>query len=46
MPGGYNSANRAIEPAMAIRRASGAYFEDSEGQRYIDYHAEATVRQP
>ena len=39
MPGGYNSANRAIEPAIAIRRANGAYFEDLEGRQYLDYHA-------
>jgi glutamate-1-semialdehyde 2,1-aminomutase len=39
IPGGYNSNQRGIDPPIAIRRAHGAYFEDVEGRRYLDYHA-------
>jgi glutamate-1-semialdehyde 2,1-aminomutase len=39
IPGGYNSNQRGIDPPIAIRRAQGAYFEDVEGRRYLDYHA-------
>ena len=39
IPGGYNSNQRGIAPPIAIRRAHGAYFEDVEGRRYLDYHA-------
>ena len=39
IPGGYNSGNRGIEPRLALRRAHGAYIEDVDGRRYLDYHA-------
>jgi len=39
IPGGLNSAIRAIEPMIAFAKASGAYLWDIEGKRYIDYHA-------
>ena len=39
MPGGLNSANRAIEPEIDVRHAAGSYLEDVDGKRYLDYHA-------
>jgi glutamate-1-semialdehyde 2,1-aminomutase len=39
MPGGLNSANRAIDPEIDVRRAAGSYLEDVSGKRYLDYHA-------
>jgi glutamate-1-semialdehyde 2,1-aminomutase len=39
IPGGISSANRTIEPAIAFTRAAGAHLWDTEGKRYIDYHA-------
>jgi glutamate-1-semialdehyde 2,1-aminomutase len=38
-PGGVHTSIRAIDPPLCIRRASGAYIEDADGSRYIDYHA-------
>lgn len=38
-PGGVNTARRKIEPALCVRRGDGAYIEDLDGNRYIDYHA-------
>jgi glutamate-1-semialdehyde 2,1-aminomutase len=39
IPGGINTCKRKISPPLCIRRASGAYLEDMEGRRYVDYHA-------
>lgn len=39
IPGGVNSLNRVVEPAIAFRRAEGAYLWDADGRRYLDYHA-------
>jgi glutamate-1-semialdehyde 2,1-aminomutase len=38
-PGGVNTSQRRIQPAMAPVHASGAYFTDADGKRYLDYHA-------
>jgi glutamate-1-semialdehyde 2,1-aminomutase len=38
-PGGVNTARRKIEPSLCVRRGQGAYVEDVDGNRYIDYHA-------
>lgn len=38
-PGGVNTARRKIDPPMCLRRGQGAYLEDLDGNRYIDYHA-------
>lgn len=38
-PGGVNTARRKIDPPLCIRRGRGAYLEDLDGNRYIDYHA-------
>lgn len=39
IPGGVNSSNRVLPWPLAIREASGAYFTDVDGRRYLDYHA-------
>ena len=39
IPGGVNSTNRVLPWPMAPREASGAYFTDADGTRYLDYHA-------
>ena len=39
IPGGISSVNRAIDPAITFVKAEGAYLWDSDGKRYIDYHA-------
>jgi glutamate-1-semialdehyde 2,1-aminomutase len=39
IPGGISSVNRSIDPAIAFVRGEGAYLWDSDGKRYIDYHA-------
>jgi glutamate-1-semialdehyde 2,1-aminomutase len=39
IPGGVNSVNRILPWPMVIQSASGAYFTDVEGKRYLDYHA-------
>jgi glutamate-1-semialdehyde 2,1-aminomutase len=39
IPGGVNSANRALPWPLVTREAQGAYFTDVEGKRYLDYHA-------
>ena len=39
IPGGVNSANRALPWPLVTREAHGAYFTDVEGKRYLDYHA-------
>jgi glutamate-1-semialdehyde 2,1-aminomutase len=38
-PGGVNTARRKIDPPLCVARGSGAYVEDLDGNRYIDYHA-------
>jgi glutamate-1-semialdehyde 2,1-aminomutase len=39
IPGGVNSANRALPWSLVAREAKGAYFTDVDGTRYLDYHA-------
>ena len=39
IPAGISSANRIIDPAIAFAKGDGAYVWDSDGKRYIDYHA-------
>jgi len=39
IPGGVNTCRRRSEPRLCIRRGEGAYVEDLDGRRYIDYHA-------
>lgn len=39
IPGGVNSVNRALAWPFVAVRAQGAYIEDADGQRYLDYHA-------
>ncbi len=38
-PGGVNTARRKINPPLCVRRGEGAYLEDVDGNRYIDFHA-------
>jgi len=38
-PGGVNTARRKIDPPLCVKRGHGAYVEDLDGNRYIDYHA-------
>jgi glutamate-1-semialdehyde 2,1-aminomutase len=38
IPGGINTAKRKIDPPLCVRRASGGWFEDLDGTRYLDYH--------
>jgi len=37
LAGGVNSGRRRTSPPLYIRRAHGAYIEDVDGNRYIDY---------
>jgi glutamate-1-semialdehyde 2,1-aminomutase len=39
IPGGISSVNRSIDPAITFVKGEGAYLWDSDGKRYIDYHA-------
>jgi glutamate-1-semialdehyde 2,1-aminomutase len=39
IPGGVNSGRRNTASKLCVRRASGSWFEDVDGKRYIDYHA-------
>jgi glutamate-1-semialdehyde 2,1-aminomutase len=39
IPAGVNSSNRGLPWPIAIVEASGAYFTDADGKRYLDYHA-------
>jgi glutamate-1-semialdehyde 2,1-aminomutase len=39
VPGGVHSGRRKLEPPLCVRRAHGAYVEDVDGNRFIDYHA-------
>jgi glutamate-1-semialdehyde-2,1-aminomutase len=39
IPGGVNSATRAVGRPYAFGRGHGAYLWDADGNRYVDYHA-------
>jgi glutamate-1-semialdehyde 2,1-aminomutase len=39
IPGGVNTCRRRSEPRLCFRRGAGAYLEDLDGRRFIDYHA-------
>jgi glutamate-1-semialdehyde 2,1-aminomutase len=39
IPGGVNSATRAIGPPYAFVRANAQHVWDADGRRYLDYHA-------
>ncbi|MGZ8647212.1 MAG: aspartate aminotransferase family protein [Solirubrobacteraceae bacterium] len=39
IPGGVNTCRRRSDPRICFRRGAGAYLEDLDGRRYIDYHA-------
>src|ERR1700754_4509783 len=39
IPGGVNTCRRRSDPRICFRRGEGAYLEDLDGRRYIDYHA-------
>jgi glutamate-1-semialdehyde 2,1-aminomutase len=39
VPGGVNTCRRKIDPPLCARRGYGAYIEDMDGRRYLDYHA-------
>jgi glutamate-1-semialdehyde 2,1-aminomutase len=39
IPGGVNTCRRRSDPPICIRSGHGAYLEDVEGRRFIDYHA-------
>lgn len=38
-PGGVHTSIRNVEPHLIFTKAEGAYIEDAEGKRYIDYQA-------
>jgi glutamate-1-semialdehyde 2,1-aminomutase len=38
IPGGVNSSHRMLPWPVAIVEASGAYFTDADGKRYLDYN--------
>jgi glutamate-1-semialdehyde 2,1-aminomutase len=38
IPGGVNTCRRRSEPRLCFRRGAGAYLEDLDGNRFIDYH--------
>src|SRR4051794_14857144 len=39
IPGGVNTCRRRSTPRLCFKRGAGAYLEDLDGRRYIDYHA-------
>jgi len=39
IPGGVNSAGRALGRPYGFQAAAGAYLTDFDGRRYVDYHA-------
>jgi glutamate-1-semialdehyde 2,1-aminomutase len=39
IPGGVNTCRRRSEPRLCFRRGEGAYLEDVDGRRFVDYHA-------
>jgi glutamate-1-semialdehyde 2,1-aminomutase len=38
VPGGIHSCRRETDPVICVRRGDGAYVEDVDGRRLIDYH--------
>lgn len=38
-PGGVNSMRRRIDPPLCPERGMGAYIQDVDGNRYLDFHA-------
>lgn len=38
IPGGVVSVNRAIEPEITFVTGEGAYIQDADGNRFLDYH--------
>jgi glutamate-1-semialdehyde 2,1-aminomutase len=38
VPGGIHSCRRETNPVICVRRGDGAYLEDVDGRRLIDYH--------
>ncbi len=38
VPGGIHSCRRETDPVICVRRGDGAYVEDLDGRRLIDYH--------
>jgi glutamate-1-semialdehyde 2,1-aminomutase len=39
IPGGVNTCRRRSEPKLCVRRGAGAYIEDVDGRRFLDFHA-------
>jgi glutamate-1-semialdehyde 2,1-aminomutase len=39
IPGGVSSINRIIDPPICFSKGEGAHLWDTDGKRYIDYHA-------
>jgi glutamate-1-semialdehyde 2,1-aminomutase len=39
IPGGVNTCRRRSDPKICVRRGFGAYIEDVDGRRYLDFHA-------
>jgi glutamate-1-semialdehyde 2,1-aminomutase len=39
IPGAVQSVKRRVDPPLCIVRGNGAYVEDADGKRYIDYQA-------
>jgi glutamate-1-semialdehyde 2,1-aminomutase len=39
IPGGVNTCRRRSRPGICFTRGRGAYLEDADGRRYVDYHA-------
>ena len=39
IPGGVNTCRRRSDPRLCFRSGAGAYLEDLDGRRYLDYHA-------
>src|SRR3954454_2457994 len=39
IPGGVNTCRRRSTPRLCFKRGAGAYLEELDGRRYIDYHA-------
>ena len=39
IPGGVSSINRIVSPSIAFERGNGAYIWDSNGKKYLDFHA-------
>src|SRR3954452_22413887 len=39
IPGGVNTCRRRSSPRLCFKRGAGAYLEDLDGNRFLDYHA-------